>query len=82
MFADDPMTMAEGAGPEWFGGAEDGDGRHAQHRGEVHGAGVIGDERIAGLQFFDQLRNGSLADSILARALDLRSQRFADWSLG
>ena len=37
-----------GAGPAGFGATEDGDDANAEGGGEVHGAGVIGQEQVTG----------------------------------
>jgi hypothetical protein len=48
VMAEDGMAVSAGAGPAWFGATEDGDDANAESGGEVHGAGVIGQEQVAG----------------------------------
>ena len=46
--AEDGVAVSVGAGPAGFGAAEDGDDANAEGGGEVHGAGVIGQEQVTG----------------------------------
>jgi len=62
--ADDVVDGAEGTGEGGFGGAEEGDRGDIEEGGEVHGAGVIGEEEIAGAEFLVELGEGSFADEI------------------
>lgn len=53
--AEDGMAVSRWAGPAGFGATEDGDDANAECGGEVHGAGVIGQEKVAGGKFVDEL---------------------------
>ena len=55
VMAEDGVAVSVGAGPAGFGAAEDGDDANAEGGGEVHGAGVIGEEQVTGGQFVDEL---------------------------
>lgn len=48
VMAEDGVAVPAGAGPAGFGAAEDGDDANAECGREVHGAGVIGQEQVAG----------------------------------
>ena len=62
--ADDGGGGAAWASGGGFGGAEDGDDRGAEELGEVHGAGVVGEEETAlaeaGGEFFEGRLSGEV----------------------
>lgn len=55
VMAEDGVAVSRWAGPAGFGATEDGDDANAECGGEVHGAGVIGQEKVAGGKFVDEL---------------------------
>ena len=62
--ADDAVLRAERAGERGLGAAEKGDCGDAEMGSEVHGAGVVGEEEVAGAKFVHELREGGFADEV------------------
>ncbi len=70
MVADHGVAGAERAGEAVFGGAEDRDHRHAEQRGEMHGAGVVGEQEPALAQLGDEFFERGLADPVDANVAE------------
>ena len=60
------MPVAERSGQARFGRAKNCDHRHAQKRGEMHCAGVIGKQKTALPQLVDKLIERGLVDPVHA----------------
>jgi len=64
--ADDGVTVPEWTGEGGLGRAEDGDDGHAEMGGEVHGAGVVGQEEMALQELVHEFLQSGFADEIPA----------------
>ncbi len=78
LFADDAVDGADRGGQVRLGRAEDGDDGHTEGGGEVHGAGVVGEEKVAGAQFGDEFGEAGFADEVAVRGVDELGEGLAE----
>ena len=71
------MPVAEWSGQARFGRAKNCDHRHAQQRGKMHRARVVGKQQTALTQLADKLIERGLADAVHAMVADRRGNPFA-----
>src|SRR5579863_8150806 len=69
-FANDAGERSGGSGGDVIGGAEDGDGGHAEGGGDVHGPGIVGDVDAAGGGEIDEFGERGVAREILSRGAE------------
>ena len=70
MVANDLVPLTERAGPSGFGRTEDCHRRHAEESGEVHGAGVVGDQDGAPRQFVHQFVEIGFANAVVGEVTE------------
>ena len=72
------VPVAEWPGEPRFGRAENRDHRHAQQRGEMHRAGIVGEQHTALTQLVDKFVERRLSNAIHAMIADCRRDLLTD----